>query len=132
MDLKSLMIDQKSAWIDFPGLKGFSVEVVNLSRQELTKLKKSCTITKFDRKLRIPMESVDEEKFVTEFTSKVIKDWKGLTLEHLSSLILIDIGETDPKEELKYSQENAELLVQSSTEFDNWLNEVAFDLDNFR
>ena len=34
MDLKKLMVDTKSAWIDFPGLTGFSVEVVNLSRKE--------------------------------------------------------------------------------------------------
>jgi hypothetical protein len=34
--------------------------------------------------------------------------------------------------EVEYSQENAEVLVSSSTEFDTWLNEVVFDLDNFR
>ena len=30
------------------------------------------------------------------------------------------------------TDENAETLVSSSTEFDTWLNEVVFDLDNFR
>ncbi len=38
----------------------------------------------------------------------------------------------DPKDELEFSIENAEVLVNSSTEFDTWLNEVVFDLDNFR
>ena len=28
MELKKLMVDSKSTWIDFPGLSGFSVEVV--------------------------------------------------------------------------------------------------------
>ena len=33
---------------------------------------------------------------------------------------------------MPYSEENAEVLVANSTEFDTWLNEVVFDLDNFR
>jgi len=34
MDLKELVVDTKSAWIDFSGLDGFSVQVANLSRKE--------------------------------------------------------------------------------------------------
>lgn len=132
MDLKKLMVDTKSVWIDFPGLKGFEVEVANLSRKELTGLRKKCTTTKFDRKTRQAVENLDEDKFIVEFTNSVVKNWKGLTLGHLETLILIDIDEQDPEKELEYSTENAETLVSSSTEFDTWLNEVVFDLDNFR
>jgi hypothetical protein len=126
------MVDTKAAWIDFPGLKGFEVEVANLSRKELTGLRKKCTTTKFDRKTRQAIESLDEDKFVTEFTNAVIKDWKGLTLEHLETLLLVDISKEDRTKELEYSRDNAETLVSSSSEFDTWLNEVVFDLDNFR
>lgn len=132
MQLKKLMVDSKSVWIDFPGLSGFSVEVANLSRKELTNLRKRCTSQKFDRKTRTLMEELNEEKFVVEFSEASIKNWKGLTLEHLETLILIDAGDQDPSTEVEYSQENAEVLVQNSTEFDTWLNEVVFDLDNFR
>ena len=132
MDLKKLMVDTKAVWIDFPGLKGFEVEVANLSRKELTGLRKKCTTTKFDRKTRQAVEDLDEEKFITEFSRSVIKNWKGLTLEHLETLILVDIDGQDPKTELEFSSDNAETLVSSSTEFDTWLNEVVFDLDNFR
>ena len=132
MDLKQLMVDTKAVWLDFPGLSGFEVEVVNLSRKELTGLRKKCTTTKFDRKTRQAVEELDEDKFVSEFAKSVIKGWKGLTLEHLETLLLVDIGEQDPQSELEYSAENAETLVSSSTEFDTWLNEVVFDLDNFR
>jgi hypothetical protein len=132
MDLKKLMVDTKAVWVDFSGLKGFQVEVANLSRKELTGLRKKCTTTKFDRKTRQAVETLDEEKFITEFSRAVIKDWKGLTLEHLETLLLVDIEGQDPKKELEYSEDNAETLVSSSTEFDTWLNEVVFDLDNFR
>lgn len=132
MDLKKLMVDTKAVWVDFAGLEGFKVEVVNLSRKELNGLRKKCTTTKFDRKTRQAVEEIEEDKFVTEFTSAVVKNWKGLKLSYLESLLLVDIGGQDPNAELEYTEENAETLVSSSGEFDTWLNEVVFDLDNFR
>ena len=132
MELKKLMVDSKSAWIDFPGLDGFSVEIVNLSRKELQGIRKKCTTNKFDRKTRQLTETLDEEKFVEDFARSVVKNWKGLTLEHLETLVLIDTAEEDPKKELPFTQDNAETLVANSNEFDTWLNEVVFDLDNFR
>ncbi len=132
MELKKLMVDSKSVWIDFPGLAGFSVEVANLSRKELTGLRKKCTGQKFDKKTRQILEELDEEKFIDAFSRAVVKNWKGLTLEYLETLLLIDMGSEDPSKELEYTTDNAETLVSSSTEFDTWLNEVVFDLDNFR
>ena len=37
MELKSLLVDSKTTWAEFPGLLGFEVELANLSRKELTK-----------------------------------------------------------------------------------------------
>ena len=132
MELKKLVVDSKSKWIDFAGLDGFSVEIANLSRKELTGLRKKCTTTKFNRRSRLAEETLDEDKFVVEFTRKTIKNWKGLTLAHLETLILIDTDGQDLTKEVEYSEENAEVLVSQSAEFDTWLNEVVFDLDNFR
>ena len=132
MELKKLMVDSKAVWIDFPGLSGFSVEVANLSRKELTALRKRCTSQKFDRKTRQLVETLEEDKFVTEFADASVKNWKGLTVEHLETLLLIDTDGQDPSAEVEYSKDNAEVLVTNSSEFDTWLNEVVFDLDNFR
>jgi len=132
MELKKLIINTKAVWVDFPGLSGFEVEVANLSRKELSGLRKKCLSSKFDRKTRQVVENLDEEKFIVEFTRAVVKNWRGLKLEHLETLLLIDMDGKDPSEELEYTEDNAEILVNSSTEFDTWLNEVVFDLDNFR
>ena len=132
MDLKKLVVDSKSTWVDFPGLEGFSVEVADLSRKELTALRKRCTTQKFDRKTRQLTEHLDEDKFVSEFASASVKNWKGLTLAHLETLVLIDADSEDMNKDVPYTEENAEVLVTGSAEFDTWLNEVVFDLDNFR
>lgn len=132
MDLKKLVVDSKAVWVDFAGLDGFSVEVANLSRKELNRVRKICTTSKFNRKTRQLEEILDDDKFVVEFTKATVKGWKGLTIEHLEGLLLIDAGENDKGSEVPYTQENAEILVGQSSEFDTWLNEVVFDLENFR
>ena len=132
MELKSLLVATKTTWVEFPGLDGFEVELANLSRKELLALRKRCTQNKFNRKTRGFEESLDDEKFVKEFTAATVKGWKGLKLEYLEDLLLVDISGQDPKKELDYSENNANQMVENSSEFDNWLNEVVFDLDNFR
>ena len=81
MELKKLVVDSKSTWIDFAGLEGFSVEVANLSRKELTGIRKKCTTTKFNRRSRVAEDVLDDEKFVTEeaynnpkFVEDIIRD----------------------------------------------------------
>ena len=132
MDLKQLVVDTKSMWIDFSGLDGFSVEVANLSRKELNRVRKICTSSKYNRKTRTIEEVLDDDKFVVEFTKATVKNWKGLTIEHLETLLLIETEGKAPDEEVPYTKENAEVLVGQSSEFDTWLNEVVFDLENFR
>tara|TARA_R110002153_G_scaffold68025_2_gene180879 strand:+ start:270 stop:713 length:444 start_codon:yes stop_codon:yes gene_type:complete len=132
MELKSLLVDSKTTWVEFPGLDGFEVELANLSRKELMALRKKCTQSKFNRKTRAFEESLDDEKFVKEFSQSTVKGWKGLKLEYLEDLLLVDLTGKNKDEELDFTEDNALQLVENSTEFDNWLNEVVFDLENFR
>ena len=132
MKLESLLVDTKTAWVDFPGCEGFEVEIANLSRKELLNLRKRCIKTKFDRKTHQAIEELDEDKFIAEFTKATVKNWKGLKLKYLEELILVDLGSNDPDTELEYNEENSQSLVSNSSDFDNWLNEVVFDLANFR
>ena len=132
MDLKSLLVDSKTTWVEFPGLDGFEVELANLSRKELIALRKRCTQNKFNRKTRAFEEVLDDDKFVKEFTEATVKSWKGLRLAYLEDLVLVELGSNEPNSLLPYTDENAQQLVENSNEFDNWLNEVVFDLENFR
>ena len=132
MELKSLLVDSKTTWVEFPGLDDFEVELANLSRKELVALRKRCTQNKFNRKTRAFEEVLDDDKFLEQFTNATVKNWKGLKLKYLEDLVLVEIGSNDPEKEMEYTIENAIVLVENSNEFDNWLNEVVFDLENFR
>ena len=132
MELKSLLVDSKTTWVEFPGLDEFEVELANLSRKELIALRKRCTSNKFNRKTRAFEEILDDDKFIKEFTNATVKGWKGLKLKYLEDLVLVELGSNDPEKEMPYNTENAQILVENSNEFDNWLNEVVFDLEHFR
>ena len=132
MELKNLLVDSKTTWVEFPGLEDFEVELANLSRKELVALRKKCTQNKFNRKTRAFEESLDDDKFVKEFTNATVKGWKNLQLGYLEDLLLVNLEGQNTASFLDYTEENALLLVENSSEFDNWLNEVVFDLENFR
>ena len=40
MELKSLLVDSKTSWVEFPRLDGFEVELANLSKKELQNIRK--------------------------------------------------------------------------------------------
>jgi hypothetical protein len=126
------MVDAKEVWMEFPGVEGFEILVTNLSRKEMMKMRKACTTQKWDKKVRGLIEALDEEKFVEVFCEKTIKDWRGLKLKDVAGLVLMDIGAEDPEQNVEFTLENAQLIMENSVEFDNWLNDVVFDLDNFR
>ena len=132
MELKSLLVDSKTTWVEFPGLDDFEVELANLTRKELIALRKRCTQNKFNRKTRAFEEVLDDDKFLEFFTKATVKGWRGLKLKYLEDLVLVELGSNDPNTEMEYTIENAIVLVENSNEFDNWLNEVVFDLENFR
>ena len=125
-------MDSKTTWVEFPGLDKFEVELANLSRKELIALRKRCTSNKFNRKTRAFEEVLDDDKFVKQFTDATVKSWKGLKLSYLEDLVLVELGSNEPTSLLPYTIENAHQLVENSNEFDNWLNEVVFDLEHFR
>lgn len=132
MNLSELMVDTKTVWVEYPAYSGFEVELVALSRPELTALRKRCVVTKFDKKTRQPVEELNEEKFIAEFTKATIKNWKGFKLKYLEDFMLVDLSNVDAEQELPYTEDNAKLLITNSTEFDTWVNERVFDLDTFR
>jgi len=131
ISLSSLMTPSKTVTMDFPGFPDFTVDVTYLAREELLKLRKRCVTTKFNRKTRQPEEELNEDLFLVEYVKGVIKGWSGLKFRYLEELLLVDVAELDPDDELPFTQDNAELLMKNSGDFDTWITEVVGDLENF-
>lgn len=131
VSLASLLTPSKTVTVDYPTLKGFSVDLCYLAREELIKLRSKCVSQKLNRKTRAFEETLDEDKFLTEYCKAVIKGWKGLKYKYLEELLLVDISGLEPEDELDFSVENAETLMKNGADFDTWVTEITGDLENF-
>ena len=131
VSLKSLMTPSKTVSIDYPGYDGFCVDLTYLSREELLKLRNKCMKQKFNKKTRAFEDSLDEEIFLVEYVSAIIKGWTGLKYKYLEEFLLVDVSGQNPDGELPYSLENAELLMRNSGDFDQWVTDTVGDLENF-
>jgi len=131
-NLSDLLTPSKTTSIEYPGFPGFELNLTYLSKDEMLKIRKKSINTKFDRKTRQPIEELDEKLFLQEYTNSVIKGWKGLKMSYLAQMLPIDEDKVlDKNSELPYSQDNAIILMEQSTDFDNWLAETVNDLANF-
>jgi len=131
VSLKSLLTPSKTVSIDYPGYEGFIVDLCYLSREELLKLRNRCVKQKFNKKTRAFEDSLDDELFLTEYVSAIIKGWNGLKYKYLEEFLLVDVTKLNPEDELEYTQDNAELLMRNSGDFDQWVTDTVGDLENF-
>jgi hypothetical protein len=128
-NIKTLLVPNKTVETEFPGLPGFKIKLCFLSRETLTTIRKKSTKTVF--KNRQMTEDFDEDLFLQLYVQNTIKDWTGLTLEHLAKLVPIELGDRDPTTTVDFSDENALSLMKNSTNFDSFITEQVTDLGNF-
>ncbi len=132
VSLKSLMTPTKTVEFDYPGCEGFKVKLCYLAREELMKLRTRCVSQVFNKKTRGYEEQMDDDKFLTEYTKAVIKGWSGFKLGYAKNMLLL--GDLSPEQEetmLDFSNENVEILMKNSADFDTWVTEQVGDLENF-
>ena len=132
VSLKSLMTPTKTVEFDYPGCEGFKVTLCYLAREELIKLRNRCVHQVFNKKTRGYEEEMDDDKFLLEYTKAVIKGWKGFKLGYAKNMLLLgDMSPEQEQTELEFSQENVEVLMKNSGDFDTWVTEQVGDLENF-
>ena len=131
VSLKSLLTPSKTVSIEMPGFEGFEVRLTYLAREELLKLRNRSVKQVLNKKTRAYEEQLDNDKFLVEYCKAIIKGWDGLKYKYLEELLLVDTSAVDPDDELKFTQENAELLLKNSGDFDQWVSDMLGDLENF-
>lgn len=132
LELKSLLTPQKLVEVEFPGYDNFKLNIAFLSREEVVKIRKRCTVTKFDKRTRQPQDELDEELFLKMYIGATIKGWSGLKLKYLQELMLVDLSKVEDLEaELEFTEDNAVTLMKNSQEVDSFVSEVTSSLQNF-
>lgn len=129
LSLKSLISSTKEVTIDYPGFEGFKVNLSFLSREDLVKIRKKATAVHM--KKGAPVETINDELFLALYVKAAIKGWDGLKLKYVEQLAPIDIDESNYEVILPYTEENALMLMQKSSDFDSFVSEAVTDLSNF-
>ena len=129
LSLKALLVPSKTVEVEYPGLNGFKINAVFLSRETLVSIRKKATKTAF--KNRQPVEELDDKLFLSLYVNACIKGWSGLKLSYLEQLAPVDLEGMKPDDELPYDQDNALFLMQSSANFDAFISETVTELSNF-
>jgi hypothetical protein len=132
VSLKTLMTPSKTVEFEYPGCDGFNVSLCYLAREELMKLRNRCTKQVFNRKTRSYEEQMDDDRFLVEYTKGVIKGWSGFKIRFAKNMLLLgDLTPEQEQQELEFTQENIEVLMKNSNDFDTWVTEMVGDLENF-
>jgi hypothetical protein len=131
VSLSSLILPSKAVKFDFPGYPGLEIELCYLSRQELLSIRKKCVTMKFDKRTRQPEEQLDEDRFMVEYCSAIIKGWEGFKHKYLEEFLLVDVSSLDPEESMPYTIDNVVTLMKNSSIFEEWVSSTLEDLENF-
>ena len=131
MDLKSMLLPEKTVTFDFPGCDGFKVDLTYLSKESNQDIVKKCTRTEFDPRTRQPIEKFDDDLFLKVYVKSIVKNWEGLKLKYLKELVLLSVPVDQEDDELEYSDDNALDLMKNSVVFDNWVSGIISDLGKF-
>lgn len=133
MNLSDIIVNTKTVKVPFPGIENFVVTISAVSRETSRKLKTDSEVTKIDPKHKMPVTTLDEEKFVEAFAREAVKGWEGLRYKDLPELILIDLSKVEnPEEEVDFNLDNCIQLLKHSPIFDSWINDQVFDIQRFR
>ena len=131
MELKTLLLPEKTVTFDFPGCDGLTFDLAFLSKESNQSIWKKCQVQKFDSKTRQPIQEFDDELFLKLYVRAIVKGWKGLKLKYLKELVLVEVPEDQEDNELEFSDENALDLMKNSAVFDDWVSRMISDLENF-
>lgn len=129
--IASLRAQETTIEVEYPDIEGFIISLVYLNRDDLTKIRNRSLTYKFNKRTRQREEEVDNDKFLDEYTKLAIKGWKGLRVKDLPQLLPIDMSNTDPNEEISYSETEALELIKNSTVFDQFITDAMQDYEKF-
>lgn len=137
MDLAKIIIESKTIETEYPGYDGLTLTLAHLTRDELMKIRKKATTSKFNKKTRQYEDDTDAEVFQDLYIKAVVVGWEGFKYSYLTSMIPVDVSQI-PEEEyddgeglFEYSPANASVLMKNCNDFDNWISAELEDIENF-
>lgn len=129
--IKSMLVKETSAWVEFPEIEGFEVNLRFVTREDLLKIRAASLTYKFNKRTRQREEEVDSAKFLEAYAERAIAGWRGLKVKHLPMLLPVDISSMNTNEDVEYTEEDAVELLKNSPIFDQFITDTLADFEQF-
>jgi hypothetical protein len=123
--------ENEGVWVQFQDTP-FTLRVTYYGKPQMQKMFEAAKTTKLNMRTLREEEDMDKLKFRKLYARKVIQEWKGLTVDVLRKLVVLKIDSNLPGDlEIPCTDENKEMLIEHSLEFDQWLASVTQKVDTF-
>lgn len=124
--------EQEPIWVAYPPSKTFQVLVRPLAGRQSEFAEKARKV-EWDEATMQKKVVIDEELYLKLFNAHVIADWKGLFVQDLKRLVLLEKpGKLRSfKEEVACDELSKLLLMQHSTAFSAFINRACVDIERF-
>jgi hypothetical protein len=122
---------KEGVWVQYQNTD-FWVKVAYYGKPQMQRIFEEAKTTRINMRTLREEEEMDRHKFRRLYANQVIKDWKGLTIAVLKSLVVVQVnsGLADTTE-VPCTPENREMMLEHSLEFDQWLSSVTQKVDTF-
>jgi hypothetical protein len=118
----------------YPYVPNFFVKVAYASKHVLQQIREECKETFFNTRSRTQEEKLNDEKMRKAYARQIIQGFRGLTLGGLQKIVPgtgVDQENVSLDTPVEYTEELAEVLIQVSIDFENWVIDIATNVENF-
>ena len=118
----------------YPYIPNLFFLVAYASKHVLQQIREECKESFFNTRTRQPEERLNEEKMRKAYSRLIIRGWRDLTLDKLQKIVpgvASDKEGISPDIAVPYEDELAAVLIQYSIEFENWVIDMATNVQNF-
>jgi nicotinamide mononucleotide adenylyltransferase len=121
---------KEGVWVQYQNTT-FQIKVAYYGKPQMQRLFEEAKSTRINMRTLREEEDMDRFKFRKLYANAVIKDWKGLTVAVLRSLIVVGVNGIPDSTEIPCTPENREMLLENSLEFDQWLSSMTQRVETF-
>ena len=126
--------EQRVVEFQCPYIPEFFVKIAYASKFAMNQIRDASKEAYTDfRRGREPIEKLNDEKLRNAYADWIIKGWRGLTLGKLSKLIpgIEAEREVEAEKDIAHSEDIAVALLENSIEFENWIIDIATNVENY-
>ena len=130
--IKKAGSSQRVIEFECPFIRDFFVSIAYASKFILNQIREGARVMRSNFRTRDKEERFDDDKIRKGYCQHIIQKWRGLTGRKLQAIIPgLSVQPEDLDKEIIFSSDVAMAILEVSLEMENWVLDVATNVDNY-